>query len=144
MRLLKVLVAALVAASLGGCAARIVELPNGTIVRSRRAMPQVGVIITVVNNCAAWLVIDSMNGREVGSLAYSMRATVPIPSRFLVGSYYREIWAMARAYSGPPGPTTYIGSVEFRESVSTYQGTRDRLWQVDRLRSPQGARCAPP
>jgi hypothetical protein len=124
-----------------GCATRRIELPDGTIVRDRVAMPQVGIDLGVINNCAPWLVIDSLNGREVSQLAYSMRAQLPIPSKFVLGNSSREIWVIARAYSGFPSPATYIGSLELREYVSTYQGTQEKSWRVDRLDSPQGARC---
>lgn len=133
---------ALAASSGTGCATRMIELPDGSIIQRREVMPQKGVVVAVFNNCAPWLVIDSHNGREVSALSYSRKASIPIPARFVVGNRSsREIWVTARAYSGPPSDTTYIGLTELRERVSNSQGTRDRPWQVDTLRSPRGAQC---
>ena len=45
---------------------------------------------------------------------------------------------MAKAYDSA---LKYIGSSELREYADVYNGTRDKLWQVDNLDSPQRARC---
>ena len=138
----KVLLVMCLALAASGCAVRRIQLPDGSVIERREPMSQIGLIITFKNNCDPRLMIESMYGIEVRSLAYGRSATVPIPSRAFSGSS-REIWAMASAYAGA-SDDSFIGSVELREHVNTNQGTRDKLWQVDRLDSPRGVRCPSP
>lgn len=134
------LLAVILAVVATGCATRTIQLPDGTIVRQREVMPQAGVVVTVQNNCSPVMAIESLHGPEVGNLVYGRSATLPVPARAF-GGYNREVWVMAKAYTAG---LQYIGSAVLREFVSTYDGTRDRIWQVDRLDSPSGARCPSP
>jgi hypothetical protein len=118
-----------------GCAVKNVNGHRGWVI-----MPQVGVVVTVQNNCAANLSVESLYGNEVKNLAFGESATIPIASRPFSG-YNREIWVMVKAYDNA---LKYIGSAELREYADTYSGTRDKLWQVDDLDSPSGARCKTP
>jgi hypothetical protein len=120
-----------------GCATRIVELEDGTVRRVREILPQVGVVVTVQNNCAPVLSVQSLHGTEVKSLAFGKSATIPVSSRPFSG-YNREIWVMVRAYDSS---MNYLGSAELREYADTSYGTRDKLWQVDDLESPPRAKC---
>jgi hypothetical protein len=120
-----------------GCATRIVELEDGTVRRVREILPQVGVVVTIQNNCAPMLSIQSLHGTEVKSLAFGKSATIPVSSRPFSG-YNREIWVMIRAYDSS---MNYLGSAEMREYADISNGTRDKLWQVDDLDSPPRAKC---
>ncbi|MDP2641897.1 MAG: hypothetical protein Q8P21_01235 [bacterium] len=132
---------ALLALSAMGCATKIVQLPDGTIVKRRGMMPQVGVIVTIKNNCSPMMAIESIHGPEVSNLAYGKSATLPIPTRAFSGDS-REIWVMISAYTAS---SVYIGSAVLRERVSIRQGTRDGVvWQVDQLDSPPNVTCPSP
>jgi hypothetical protein len=118
-----------------GCAPRIV---NGK--REWVVMSQVGLVVTVQNNCSALMSVESLYGLEVRMLPFGDSATIPIATRPLSGgrSGSRQIWVMVKAYDRN---MKFLGSAEMRESVSVSRGTRDRLWQVDDLESPQRASC---
>ncbi len=131
----KLVLAILAVIWVGGCASSNVGGQRRTVF-----MPQVGVIMTVQNNCAPFVSVESIRGVEVAELPFGESATLPISSRAF-GGYSREIWVMVKAYASN---LVFLGSTMFREYVDTYQGTQDRLWQVDRLDSPPGAQCEPP
>lgn len=99
-------------------------------------MSQVGIVMTAQNNCAPLITIETRRGVEL-KLQYGESGTVGVPSMAFTGSY-REIWFLAKAYDAS---LRYIGSLVWRGSVSIHSGSRTTMWQVDRLDSPQGARC---
>ncbi len=123
-----------------GCATRVIELPNGTIVRDKVPLAQVGVVKGFQNNCAPRLEIWNAYGRMVGNLAYGRFASLPLESRAFSGSS-REVYALIKAFADVDGQV-FVGSREVREWVDTYNGTREAgTIQIDRLDSPQGVRC---
>lgn len=134
-------VLALVAFAASACATRVIHLPDGRVAVSREAMPQVGVILSVRNNCAAFLVVESGGiPRNVG-LPFGKSDRIPISTSAYSGLGYRTIEVLASAQDAQG---RYLGSITERFDVDTYRGTYERTWVVDRLDSPPGARCDPP
>lgn len=133
----KVFWAVLLAALTTGCATAV--YPDGT--RRRVPMPQVGVIVTVTNNCSAFIQVEHGAVSLVGPIPYGRSARLPVSSLAYSGTS-RSISLEAKAYDGQ---SRYIGSVSRGFQVSIQRGTREvPVWQVDRLNSPSGVRCQPP
>ncbi len=128
MLLLVVLVAVLAS----GCVAFPVGGPNGT---RRLYVPyQVGAFVRVVNNCAPLLDLETVNGVVVEGLPYGSSATVPLISLPFGGSY-RRMFLTAKGYTAD---RVYLGSATAEFHVSTYEGSRSEVWEVNRLHLPHG------
>ncbi|OHB17044.1 MAG: hypothetical protein A2544_00895 [Candidatus Zambryskibacteria bacterium RIFOXYD2_FULL_43_10] len=95
---------------------------------------QIGVTVRVVNNCTPFLQLDTVSGIEVKELPYGSSVTVHLTSAPFSGSQ-RQLSLTAKGY----GPSReYLGSSTKIFHVSTYQGSREEVWEVDRLRLPGG------
>lgn len=95
-------------------------------------MPQVGVILTVVNNCTPVLDGDSpTHGVLFRNLPYGSSVTLPLSSVAFSGSS-REIAVLVR---GSTKAGTYLGSATRTFYVDTYRGTRSKVWEVDHIRA---------
>ncbi len=121
---------ALVAIAVNGCAT--IRMPNGTT--QRYVMYQVGVVVRVVNNCAPLLDIERVGGVVVKGLLYGESATVPLVSTPFSGSNRR----MPLTVKGYTDKNEYLGSATQTFSVSTYEGSREEVWEIDRLNLPGG------
>lgn len=124
----KVLLLALIALATGACANKgIVGGPITTV-----PMLQVGVRVHVVNNCAPKLNLES-NGRvEVANIPYGSSAIVPLSSQPFTGSS-RQLFLVAKGYTLKD---EYLGSQTRQLYVSTHEGTRDEVWEVNYLQLP--------
>lgn len=122
---------ALAAVLAGGCVAFPVGGSDGT----RFYIPyQVGVFARVVNNCAPYLDLETVNGIVQKGLPYGSSATIPLISTPFGGSY-RQMALVAKGYNEK---REYLGSVVAVFHVSTYQGSQAEVWVVDRLHLPGG------
>ena len=127
-RFLGVVLAAVLA---GGCVAFPVGGSDGTIFY----VPyQVGVFARVVNNCAPFLDLETVNGVVFQGLPYGSSATIPMISAPFSGNY-RSLELTAKGYTEK---REYLGSLTAQFYVSTYEGSRSVVWEVDRLRLPRG------
>lgn len=123
----------LVAVAASGCVA--VPRPGGT---EWYIMLQVGVSVRVVNNCAPYLDLERVGGVVVKGLAYGDSATIPMASTPFSGSN-RQMPLTAKGYTvAKDGSRVYLGSVTRDFHVSTYEGSREEVWEVDRLYLPRG------
>lgn len=125
----------LAAVAMGGCVG-VQGSRGGT---EWYVMAQVGVTVRVVNNCAPYLDLERVGGVVVKGLAYGDSATIPMASTPFSGSN-RQMPLTAKGYRIAPGSTArvYLGSVTRDFSVSTYEGSREEVWEVDQLRLPGG------
>src|SRR3989344_2598147 len=115
----------------GGCVAFPVGGPDGT----RLYVPyQVGVFARVVNNCAPCLDLETVSGVVVEKLPYGGSITVPLISMPFGGSYRR----MSLTAKGHTANREYLGSVTREFHVSTHEGSRSEVWEVNRLYLPNG------
>ncbi|MEX2013563.1 MAG: hypothetical protein WD897_01465, partial [Parcubacteria group bacterium] len=122
---------ALVALATGGC----VAVPMGSYEGSGGfVFYQVGVAVRVVNNCAPFLDLETVSGVVVKGLPYGSSITVPLVSQPLGGSN-RSLLLTAKGYGSN---REYLGSVTANFYVSTYEGSRGEVWEVDRLNLPRG------
>lgn len=124
----------LITLATGACANKgIVGGPIRTV-----PMLQVGVRVHVVNNCAPRLDLES-NGRvEISNLPYGGSAIVPLSSQPFTGSS-RQLFLVAKGYTLNG---VYLGSQTRQLYVSTYEGTRDEVWEVNYLQLPnRGSGC---
>lgn len=103
-------------------------------------MPQVGVVLSVVNNCAATVSVESGGVVVDPDLPFGGSNSLPLSSRAFSG-YNRAIVATVKAYDAVG---KYLGSATHPFHVDIYQGTYESTWVVDRLESPPGATCVPP
>ena len=127
----KFLLVALVALAVGGCVAFPVGGSDGTIFY----VPyQVGVFARVVNNCAPYLDLETVNGVVFQGLPYGSSATIPLISAFSSGNH-RSQELTAKGYTEK---REYLGSLTAQFYVNTYEGSRSVVWEVDRLRRPHG------
>ena len=130
----KILLVLVVLATSSACAT--VVYPDGR--RQRVYMAQTGVIVTVTNNCSAFIDVERGAVSQVGLIPFGGSARIPLSSRAYSGTS-RRVPIEVKAYDGNMG---YIGSVAQDFHVSTYRGTQEApVWSVDQLRSPSGARC---
>lgn len=98
-------------------------------------MTQVGVIVQVVNNCAPLLDVERVNGLGVRGLRYGESVTIPLVSTPFSGSN-RQMALTAKGYS--TGRVAYLGSLTATFYVSTDEGSREAVWEVDSLNLPSG------
>lgn len=115
----------------GGCAVIPVGGVNGP---QLYIMTQVGVVVSVVNNCAPFLDGDATSGIAFRGLPYGSSATVPLVSAPFGGSY-RSMLLTVKGYNER---REYLGSATQEFYVSTYDGSRSAVWEVDQLRLPHG------
>ncbi|MBI2674039.1 MAG: hypothetical protein HYX23_02030 [Candidatus Zambryskibacteria bacterium] len=95
---------------------------------------QVGVTVRVVNNCTPFLDLERVDGIEVKGLPYGSSVTVHMTSTPFSGSQ-RQLSLTAKGYGSN---REYLGSATRIFHVSTYQGSREEVWEVDQLRLPGG------
>ena len=126
MKRLMVLVA--VAAVLSGC--MLVPGPTG----GGYIFHQVGIAVRVVNNCAPFLDLETVVDVVVRGLRYGDSVTVPLVSAPFGGSN-RRLELTAKGYTAD---RAYLGSTTAHFYVSTYEGSRGEVWEVDQLRLPGG------
>ncbi|OHA92459.1 MAG: hypothetical protein A2665_00520 [Candidatus Zambryskibacteria bacterium RIFCSPHIGHO2_01_FULL_46_30] len=127
----KLFVVVLVALVVGGCVAYPIGGSDGTLLY----VPyQVGVFARVVNNCAPLLDLETVNGVVVQGLPYGNSVTVPLISMPFGGSNRR----MSLTAKGYTVERQYLGSLTAQFYVSTYQGSRSEVWEVNRLYLPNG------
>lgn len=119
---------AFVAVVASGCAT--VRMPDGTT--TRYFMPQVGVVVRVVNNCAPLMDFERVGGVVVKGLPFGGSATVPLVSTAFSGSS-RRMPLIAKGYTGE---NVYLGSLTREFHVNTSQGSREEFWEVNRLNLP--------
>jgi len=122
-----VLVVGLIALAVSGCS---VHMPNGTIVR---ILPQVGMSVRVVNNCAPIIDLESANGLAVVGLPYSGSHTVWLESAPFSGDH-RRMFLTAKGYSADR--SIYLGSVTKEFAVSIHHGSGTEPWEINELRLP--------
>ena len=124
----KFFVVLLIALAMSGCVAY--TYPNGS---SRGyLMLQVGVVVRVINNCAPFVDLERVDGVVVRGLQYGASATIPMQSQPFSGSYRR----MPLTAKGYTHNREYLGSITKEFSVSTRQGSREEVWEVNRLNLP--------
>ncbi len=105
--------------------------------RTRTAiMLQVGVVVRVVNNCAPVLEIERVGGR-MGAVSYGNSTTVILESTPFTGSN-RRMPLTVKGYNPTAQGQVYLGSQTREFYASTYEGTREEVWEVDYLRLPTG------
>ena len=120
----------LIAFAMSGCA--VITYPDGS---TRHFMLlQVGVIVRVVNNCAPYIDLERVDGIVVRGLPYGGSTTVAMQSTPFRGSNRR----MPLTAKGYTQNREYLGSATREFHVSTYEGTREEAWEVDRLNLPGG------
>ncbi len=101
-------------------------------------MYQVGVVVSVVNNCAPFLDGEATSGIAFQGLRYSGSTTVPLVSAPLSGSY-RSMFLTVKGYNEK---REYLGSATREFQVDTYRGSQSAVWVIDRLTLPNGrGRC---
>jgi hypothetical protein len=115
--------------SVSGCLT--VHTPTGT---QRFILPQVSVVVRVVNNCAPLLDIWGPTGLLVEGLGYGGVATVPLVSQAFTGNY-RYVEAMVQGYNLNK---VYLGSESKGFYVDTQQGSRQENWTIEYLRLLSG------
>lgn len=114
---------------------RTVRLPDGSLTNKRIVMIQSGIVVSVVNNCAPLLDIESVGGRHFINAKFGESVTVTGVARPLSGyGYSRRIQFTVKGYSADR--TIYLGSSTREFSVSTYEGTHEETWVVDQLALP--------
>ncbi|MDZ4205633.1 MAG: hypothetical protein U1C12_00225 [Patescibacteria group bacterium] len=119
-------------AALNSCA--IVPVRPYRVVTSGFGFYQVGVTVRVVNNCAPLLDLERVDGVEVKGLPYGSSASIQMVSTPFSGNN-RQMSLMAKGYGLN---LEYLGSITKIFHVSTSQGSREEIWEVDRLRLPGG------
>ena len=125
------LVVAMVAVAAAGC----VAVPIGRSGGAQLYVPyQVGVFARVVNNCAPFLDFETVSGVVLKGLPYGDSDTIPHISLPFGGSH-REMALTAKGYTAAK---EYLGSATAIFSVSTYEGSRAAVWEVNHLRLPNG------
>ncbi|MEX0932408.1 MAG: hypothetical protein WDZ61_00745 [Parcubacteria group bacterium] len=93
-------------------------------------MPQVGIILTVVNNCSPFLDVSSpTHGDLATGLPYGDRVTLPLSSVAFSGSN-REIEVYVQGHTSK---RVYLGSDTKTFRVNVRSGTRGEVWEVRRL-----------
>lgn len=122
----------LLSVALGGCA--VVPVRPHSVITGGFGFYQVGVTVRVVNNCAPFLDLERVDGVEVKGLLYGSSATIHMTSAPFSGSQ-RQMSLTAKGYSQNQ---EYLGSATKIFHVSTHQGSREEVWEVDRLRLPNG------
>ncbi len=127
----KLFFAALVALSASGCVRYAVNGQTRTAI-----LLQVGVVVRVVNNCAPVLELERVGGR-VGSVTYGNSTTVIMESTPFTGSNRRMLLTV-RGFQPTDAGQVYLGSQTREFYVSTYEGTREEVWEVDHIRLPNG------
>ncbi|MDO8728894.1 MAG: hypothetical protein Q7K26_03260 [bacterium] len=95
---------------------------------------QVGVVARVVNNCAPHLELETVSGVVVKDLPYGSSTTIPLISLPLSGNS-RQVTLTVKGYTDK---REYLGSMTKIFYVSTYDGSREEVWEVDRLNLPRG------
>lgn len=128
----RVFLLALVVVLMVGCVAIPVGRSNGGM--QLFIMYQVGMVVRVVNNCAPFLDLETVNGVLVQGLPYGSSVTVPMVSEPFSGSY-RQMSLTAKGYTAN---REYLGSLTATFQLSTYDGSRSAVWEVDHLRLPNG------
>lgn len=123
-----------------GCAERIVYLPDGRVIQRREVMPQVGVILSVKNNCAASLEIERGGYIVDRGVPFGRSDRLPLSTTAFTGDS-RQIVVTASAHDGRG---RYLGSATRSFYIDVYRGTYEETWVVDRLESPPGAQCVVP
>jgi len=106
-----------------------VHTPSGT---QRFVLPQVGVVLRVVNNCAPFLDIWAPTGLIVMGLPYGEVSTVPLVSQSYSGRT-RKVEVTVQGYTKD---REYLGSDAKSFTVRTSQGSYQETWEVARLRLP--------
>ena len=117
-----------------GCATKTVRLPDGSLGTKRVLMPQVGVTVSVVNNCAPLLDVVRSGVVLFSRLAYGELAAVPLVSSPLGGRSRRMPLTVRGYMENSAGEVVYLGSATKTFSVNTSQGSEEEVWEVDRLR----------
>src|SRR3989344_5648964 len=115
-----------------GCVRYAVNGQQRTVV-----MFQVGVVVRVVNNCAPILDLERVGGLVATGLKYSQSATIPLVSTPFSGSN-RQIALTAKGFKTTPEGQVYLGSQTRTFSVSTNEGSREEVWEIDYLQLPSG------
>ena len=124
-------VVVLVALVAVGCVAVPIGRPGG----AQLYVPyQVGVFARVVNNCAPLLDLETVSGVVEKGLPYGGSATVPLISLPFGGSH-RRLSLTAKGYTAA---REYLGSSTAEFHLSTHEGTRMEVWEVNRLYLPSG------
>lgn len=103
----------------------------------RFLLPQVGVILRVVNNCTPFLDVWGPTGILVEKLPFGEVAHVPLVSQPYTGRN-RRVQATVQGYRMAGAEKEYLGSATETFSVSTYRGSLQETWEVDRLRLSNG------
>lgn len=93
---------------------------------------QVSVVVRVVNNCAPHGELSTVSGVVVKDLRYSDSTTVPLISMPFSGSS-RQV---SLTFKGYTDNKAYLGSMTKTFYVDTSQGSREEVWEVDRLNLP--------
>ncbi|MEX2013835.1 MAG: hypothetical protein WD896_00580 [Parcubacteria group bacterium] len=127
----RLVVVTLIVLVTSGCVAIPVGGPNGA---QLYILYQVGVVVSVVNNCAPWLDGEATSGTTFQGLPYGSSTTVPLISAPFGGSYR----SMVMTVKGYNEKREYLGSQTREFYVSTYDGSRSTVWVIDRLDLPKG------
>ena len=126
-----VFVMGLIALLSSACANRGVV---NTTPQRRVIMWQVGVRVHVVNNCAPLLDLERDGRVEIKDLPYGESAQVPLVSGAFGGNN-RQMFLIAKGYTVK---NEYLGSATRTFYANTYEGSREEVWEVDRLNLPNG------
>ena len=118
--------------SMMGCVRYAVNGQQRTVI-----MLQVGVVVKVVNNCAPLIDLERVGGVVATGLKYSQSATIPLVSTPFSGSN-RQIALTAKGFKTTPEGQVYLGSQTRTFSVSTNEGSREEVWEIDYLQLPRG------
>ncbi len=127
----KFFVCVLIALAVGGC----IGFPISEGGRGKIYVPyQVGAFVRVVNNCAPYLDLETVNGVVKEALPYGGSVTVPLISMPFGGPHR----AMALTAKGYTAAREYLGSMTAVFHVNTYQGSQVAVWEVNQLNLPNG------
>lgn len=137
MPMKSVLLAAILAVLATGCGAgiRTVRLPDGTLRERVTNMPQVGMVVRVVNNCVPIADLETIWGPLFTGLQFGESATVSIPSLPFSNPWAREVNLIVKGWSREQRvPENYLGSYTQRYMVNVQWGSRTDVLELSSLR----------
>ena len=123
----------LIVLAVSGCA---LHLPNGSVVQiPAPPLSQVAVTVTVINNCAPVIDLESTYGVIPGAVGipYSGSRTVRLESTAFSGPF-RTVFLTVKGYSADR--TVYVGSITRQFTVNTYEGSTAVPWTIKVLHLP--------
>lgn len=129
-KLLSTLIVAVVALSQSACAPVIVQQPHGP--RFGMVSLQQRVLVTVQNNCVPY--IDVFTGTVVYSvgLPYADHVVAPLVRQPFTNG---EFTLVVRGYNEKK---EFLGTDTRRYSISSYEGEKNEVWEVNYLNLPNG------